>query len=357
MVDPEDPYTMPWLLSFDEFAKGQLFEHRAEVAIRPAMMSPTYLNETLAMEMIRAAGQPIVRYSYAGYRLNGGEPKLRLVLETPSAAYADEHFPHEGMIYKALVTGSFAYVGDDPLAYADSFKQITRTNQQDLAPVIELIKFVEQSNDAEFDAHLGEYIEIDALAAYCAIHSLIDNFDDMSGPGANYYLWYDLSTEEFTVLSWDLNLAFQSGEMGAIETVPGGPTEQGGGGGPKIFGPGGATQPGEDLEPVTRSESDGPVFRVGGGPGGEMEFGSPLKERFLKSAAFKETYRSAYAAAFDAIYGSGAAMTRLTELAAFVASTGLAEHSAIDGDISRLQTAIEERVAAGPQPPEQPQTP
>ena len=37
----------------------------------------------------------------------------------------------------------------------------------------------------------------------------------MDGPGDNYYLWYDTTEKQFTVLSWDLNLAL-SGMGGGV---------------------------------------------------------------------------------------------------------------------------------------------
>ena len=37
---------------------------------------------------------------------------------------------------------------------------------------------------------------------------LLDNFDDIDGPGNNSYLWYDAASGQFTVVPWDMNLAF-----------------------------------------------------------------------------------------------------------------------------------------------------
>ena len=35
----------------------------------------------------------------------------------------------------------------------------------------------------------------------------------MSGPGKNFLIWYDQVDENFTVISWDMNLALGSGDF------------------------------------------------------------------------------------------------------------------------------------------------
>lgn len=67
------------------------------------------------------------------------------------------------------------------------------------------------------------------------MQELLDNFDDIDGPGNNSYLYYDTAAEQFTVVPWDYNLAFGSGPGGGGFGVEGGPPGGGGGGG---FGPG-----------------------------------------------------------------------------------------------------------------------
>lgn len=319
------PETLPWLISFDEFVSGQRYEGYEQLALRPA--SGAGLAEALALALVGVAGEPTQRSMYTALSVNGAASVLRLVVEIPDSEYADDNFTADGVLYKALSTGSFRYLGDDPLAYASAFKQITNKKQQDTKPVIELLKWVSQASDADFAAHLAEHVDIDSFATYVAIQDLLSNFDDMSGPGSNYYLWYDLETSKFTVLSWDLNLAFGGigrGGGGVVNVAPGGagnvPPP-----GAVIVGPGGPGGPGGI-----------------GGRGG----GNALKSKFLAAPEFAAIRDQARAEVKQALYGSGAATRELARLKALVASSGLVSATTIDSEASALVARIEQLTAA-----------
>src|SRR5699024_462590 len=69
------------------------------------------------------------------------------------------------------------------------------------------------STDEEFAEELDDYVDAESFAKYLATQEILSNTDAMDGPGNNYYLWYDTTEKQFTVLSWDLNMAL-SGMMG-----------------------------------------------------------------------------------------------------------------------------------------------
>jgi spore coat protein CotH len=316
----DKPESMPWLISFDEFIDGQRYEGFEQLALRPA--SGAGLAEALALSLVGAAGEPTQRSMYTSLSVNGSASALRLVVEIPDSEYADDNFASDGVLYKALSTGRFTYLGDDPLSYANAFKQITNKKQQDLKPLIELMKWVSQASDAEFAADLGKHVDIESFAAYVAIQDLLGNFDDMAGPGSNYYLWYDLETAKFTVLSWDLNLAF--GGLGR------------GGGGVNVA-PGGA---GNVPPPGFVVVGPGGGGGVGGGIGGRG--GNALKSKFVAAPAFAAVRERARAEARQGIYGSGAATTELARLKALVASSALVSAATVDTEAAALLARIQQ---------------
>lgn len=310
----DKPEGLPWLISFDEFVSGQRYEGYEQLALRPA--SGAGLAEALALDLVAVAGEPTQRSMYTSLSVNGGAAVLRLVVEIPDSEYADDNFTTDGVLYKALSTGRFAYLGDDPLAYTSAFKQITNKKQQDTKPVIELLKWVSEASDTDFARHLAEHVDIDSFARYVAIQDLLSNFDDMAGPGSNYYLWYDLETGKFTVLSWDLNFAF------------GGLGRGGGGAAP----PPGAV-----------------VVGPGGGPGGAGGFGgrggNALKAKFLAAPEFAGLRERARAEVRQAIYGSGKAESELARLKALVASSELVATTTIESEATALLTRIQQLAA------------
>ena len=166
------------------------------------------LNEAVALTLVGAAGEPTQRAAYSTFTLNGGRRRLRLIVEVPGDDYAEDNFGSDGVLYKALSTGRFAYLGDDPTVYEAAFDQETGKHHQDLKPVIDLLSWVTDGDRTRSSRRASaDHVDVASLARYIALQELLDNFDDMAGPGQNYYLWYDLEHRTFTVLTWDLNLA------------------------------------------------------------------------------------------------------------------------------------------------------
>ena len=221
----ESPEELPWLIHFDEFVDGRTYQGHEQIAVRPGALGSAQssaLNEALALTLIDLAGEPAEETSYTAFSINGSEPALRLLVQHPDDSFVADDFENQGILYKALSGtdgGSFTYLGEDPLDYADSFRQITRNNQEDLAPLIEFIRWVEESSDEEFAAGLEDRLDTESFARYLALHNLLLDSDDMSGPGQNYYLFYALETERFTVVTWDTNSTFNGDTaLGPYET-------------------------------------------------------------------------------------------------------------------------------------------
>lgn len=336
-VSAAEPETLPWLVEFDTYVEDSRYQGYETLAIRPStgVTPSTGLNEALATSLIAAVGEPAVRFSYASVTINGGEPTLRLVLEEPDTKFAADNFVSEGVLYKALSTGGFEYRGEDPVAYADSFRQITRKGQQDLQPVIKLLRWVTNASDKEFDAELAQHVDVDSFARYVALQNLLLNFDDMAGPGQNYYLWYELKDERLRVLTWDLNFAlsgdtgqgpFEQGRFGFGGRFPGGVDA----GGQPAFG--GGQQDGAQRRPV-------PGF--GGGTGARG--GNLLKERFLASDAFRELYLAEYRKVYEELFVSGRARRELERLQKVLSSSEAIDPARLEAEGSELVTTIQSR--------------
>lgn len=336
-LDSAKPEELPWLMSFDEFAEGRRYQGRSEVAVRVSGMGggTTVVNEALSLAVAAAAEQPTQRYAYAGFQVNGRPVKARLLVEHPDEDFADRL--GNGVLYKSLATGQFTYQGADPTAYEDDFKQVNNKGSHDLAPVIDLVKWVNEASDADFDAHLGDHVDVDSFAAYLALQNLLLNFDDMAGPGRNYYLWYDLDTKKFKVISWDHNLTFSgSATAGPHDTMSMG----GGMGG---FPGGGDFKLPEGME---LPEGFTPPEGGPGGGRGAMMGGNKLKERFLASNAFKKVYEGAYRELYGKIYADKAAEKALDQLMATLNTVAGADATAVGTDVDKLRATVQQRAQA-----------
>jgi spore coat protein CotH len=324
----EEPQTLPWLIRFDEFVEGRRYQGHREIAVRVGGMGggAAVLNEAVSLDVLAAAGEITQRYAYTSFTVNGRPTTARLVVEHPDDEFAGtvaESTGNSGVLYKSLASSQFTDQGDDPTAYADDFKQINAKGSQDLQPVIDLIRWVNTASDAEFDAGLDEHVDVEAFARYVATQNLLVNFDDMAGPGRNYYLWYDLETKRFTVIGWDYNLTLS----GDATQDPAQSVSMGGGG------MRGGFRPPEGMETPE-----------GGAPqrGGFMS-GHQLKERFLASAAWKDTYHRAYRELFNKIYGNAAALNKIKDITAVIGTVDGSDAGATATEAENLTTLIRER--------------
>ena len=104
--------------------------------------------------------------------MNGGDEVLRLTIENPDETWDAANFDSEGLLYKAESGGDYSYRGDDPEAYDEIFDQ--ETGEEDLTPLLELLEFLNESDDATFAAELPERLDVDAFAKYLAFQELVE---------------------------------------------------------------------------------------------------------------------------------------------------------------------------------------
>ncbi|MGW7292269.1 CotH kinase family protein [Streptomyces xiamenensis] len=385
----DEPENLPWLIKIDQYIEGRAYQGHTEISVRPGTEDSTPLNEALMLSLMDSSGQVAERYAFSSFTVNNRPTATRLLVENPSTGYATEQIDGNGVLYKARASSSFSYVGDDPTDYKDQFKQITKKGSQDLQPVMNLIKWAEEATDEEFAAELGDWVDLDSFAAYVATQNLLMNFDDMSGPGQNYLLWYDLDTKKFSVLGWDFNLSlsgdatagphdqssmggFAMGTLpegaevpegageGAQDTLPEGGFPEGdfpegfpedgtaaGGVGPGGGGrlpPGGGQEGGQDSGPRLVGP-DGEEIDLGSEGGMRSMGGNTLKERFLESDAFEDVYLDAYRDLYQRWFASGSALEALDAVLE-AAETNGADMDALSATADQLRSTLTERAAA-----------
>ena len=278
-----NPQTLPWLVRFDKYVDGQTYQGRTEVVIR-GNNTETSLNEAVALELIGLSGAATQKAFSTRFTVNGGARVLRLAVESPNHDWEESTFDTDGILYKAESTGDYSYRGTDPKAYDEIFDQESDTDNENLAPLISFLDFINNSTDAVFASDLGKHLDVAAFARYLALQDLVGNWDDIDGPGNNAYLRYDETTKQFTVLSWDLNLAFNgTAGPGGMGGMGGAQPPAGGAGG--FQPPAGARQ----APPAGQLPAGGQQARPGG-PGGRTNV---LVQRFQANPTFAAMYNQA----------------------------------------------------------------
>ncbi|UPK75746.1 CotH kinase family protein [Nocardioidaceae bacterium SCSIO 66511] len=354
-LSSDDPETLPLLISFSEYEEGRAYQGMTQLSVRPVMGDSPMLNEAVSLDLTADSGQPSQQYAYTRYSVNDSPTTTRLVLEVPDEPYATEDLGGNGVLYKVTATSDFSYHGDDQTDYTEDFTQISQLGTQDLGPVIKLLKWLDTANDEEFDRDLDEYVDVESLAQYTASQNLLLNFDDIAGPGRNGYLWYDLDTKKFSIVSWDLNLAL-SGDTStqADDELSMGGGMPGGNGGNGGNSTGQGDEPPEgmpdqgDLPEGMPDQGDLPEGMPDQGdlPEGGARMGNTLKERFLDSDAYADEYHDAYRQVAEDMFSGNNAVATLQEIADSVPTSDTFDENAIDDAVASLTKALKARAKA-----------
>ena len=318
-----EPQKLPWLVRFDKFVDGANHDGMTRMVIR-ASSSTSALNEAVALDLLAKTGLASEKAAHISLSVNGSDPVLRLTCQDLDESWVEQNFDVAGLLYKAESTGDYTYRGTDESAYKDVFDQ--ETGKANLTPLIEFLQFINESSDADFQSGLAQRVDVDKMVTYLAFEDVIDNFDDITGPGNNSFLWWAEQANQMTVVAWDHNCAFG---------LKPGAGQQGQGGGQQ---PGGGQPPGDGGAP---SNGQAPTGQPPGGAGGQQPGGggsqtkaNALVDRF-NSLMDGETKVSAERDRLkQELYTSGVAQTILDARAKVLTDQAgsLIEQSAVEAD-------------------------
>ncbi|AFN45983.1 hypothetical protein FBF34_00750 [Arachnia propionica] len=333
-----EPQKLPWLVRFDKFVDGANHDGMTRMVIR-ASSSTSALNEAVALDLLAKTGLASEKAAHISLSVNGSDPVLRLTCQDLDESWVEQNFDVAGLLYKAESTGDYTYRGTDESAYKDVFDQ--ETGKANLTPLIEFLQFINESSDADFQSGLAQRVDVDKMVTYLAFEDVIDNFDDITGPGNNSFLWWAEQANQMTVVAWDHNCAFGL-KPGAGQQGQGGGQPPGGGGQGQP--PGGGQQPGGGQPPGdggAPSNGQAPTGQPPGGAGGQQPGGggsqtkaNALVDRF-NSLMDGETKVSAERDRLkQELYTSGVAQTILDARAKVLTDQAgsLIEQSAVEAD-------------------------
>ncbi len=335
----DEPEGLPWRIRLDKYVDGQNFKGQTDLVIR-GNNTETSLNEAVALELLGAAGLATEEAASTRFSVNGGAQTLRLVIQNPTDEWDDENFDGDGILYKAEAEGDYSYRGDDPTAYAEAFSvEASTSGEDDYAPLVSFLQFVDESDDATFAAELTQHLDVTAFATYLAMQTLVANADDIDGPGNNSYLRWDAATGVFTVVAWDQNLSF--GGMGGGTGAGTGPAAGMGGGMRQRPDQAPAGGTGTVVPPTDAQAAAGvPADRTGDGMGGGARGGNILSERFLANTEFTALYDAEVTRLTADLYASGTAQTILDSWTDVLTSQAgdLVPTDTVDAEAAQIST-------------------
>ncbi|MEV8253656.1 CotH kinase family protein [Rhodoglobus sp. NPDC076762] len=320
---------LPWRIRLDKFVDGQSIEGVTDVVVR-SNVTETSINEAVALETLSAAGLATEESIATRFSVNGSDEDLRLTVAVPNESWLERNFDAgllpsaDGILWKAESEGDYSWLGADPDLYTEVFDR--EVGDDDYQPLVDFLDVVNNTTDEELVAQLPEVLDVAAFARYLAIEDLVNNFDDIDGPGNNSYLYYDPVSGLMTVVAWDHNLAFGTvneaggtAPAGALagEELPEGALPEGAL--PEGEAPDGALEgaapgmPGAGERPEGAGDGAAPGGQpadgeagAGAGAGGNAQQGNNiLTTRFLEIPEFTALYEAALSDLQEEIFESG----------------------------------------------------
>ena len=314
-----DQIKIPFMIKFNEYVNGQTYQGYTNLSIRNYGTSydAAMLQEPITNLAAQLVDMPATDTAYAGFKFNDDEEKLYVISELVNENYLAQYFENaNGILYKAELGSTLSYVDEDPSSYANSFTQQTRVNDADLLPLINFMRFLDQSDDAAFEKELPNYLDVDSFATYLAVNAMLVNTDSMLGMNNNYYLYYDEETRQFTLLMWDANESF--GKLGGSTSY--------------------------DLSLTnTQNRADNR-----GGPGGMGGGQNALLMRFMANTTFKALYEEKLQEVYEKAFTSGAMINAIDQYSELIHSANdernLVEVEAYEQAVEKMKTFIGQRM-------------
>jgi spore coat protein H len=211
-------------LDLNRTVKGQKLAGMVQLNLHNSVRDPSGMNEAIAYRGFRDAGVPAPRTAFAKVHVTvPGKHERRYfglynLVEDVGSAFLEEHLgAKKGALLKPVTPNLFADLGDDWKGYNQTYDPKGELTEDQQRRIIEFCKFCSSATETDVAAKLGEYVEVENLAAYLALTSWMVDLDGILGPGQNYYVYLHPKTDKFHFIPWDQDQTFGQFPRGTEE--------------------------------------------------------------------------------------------------------------------------------------------
>lgn len=292
-------------LDFDYYDNNGNYYGLKKLCLNNNYSDNSSMREYISYKIMGELGLDVPECAYSHITVNGEEWGLYLAVEPVDEVFLAEHFADAtGDLYKPEGMGGtgadLVYNGDDISSYT-GLNLKTNEDTSDGKEIIALMKALEDGENLE------DLLDVESALKYIAANVALANFDSYLGNTThNYYLYEE--DGYFTVIPWDMNLAFGGFGDGEVDIYE--PTSQSMGG----FGGGDKRKDTQDNDAVTNAAEsteaqadannqpqppDNADMQGGSQPsGGKQPQGMPSmgsgEKPLVTTLLENETYRSMY---------------------------------------------------------------
>jgi hypothetical protein len=201
-----DNFKRPIKIDFREFGGAKFYDHK-KFNLKTEPNDPSLLREYLGLYVMREAGVPAARASFATVYINGEYMGLYLNIEQIDDEFLDRRFDNDtGNLYKCLYHDVPADLRDESTA-SDNQRYVIKTNEEinDRSKLVDLINVLADSDNPDFKSELAGIFEIDMFLKYMAVESLLGHWDSPTMLANNYYLYENELSGKTVLIPYDLD--------------------------------------------------------------------------------------------------------------------------------------------------------
>jgi uncharacterized protein (TIGR03437 family) len=185
------------------------------VVFRNFAQDASMLHERLTMDMFRNLGLPYLREAHAKLYINGVYEGLFLAVEPIDTRFLTSHFGEsDGYLFEFNWNGDgyhWDYLGDDPALYVpDRFEPKNHESDPQPGWIVDMLRAISRSTDADFPAAVSRYLDIDTFLAHAAVEQFMAEWDGLLGETGttNFYLYRRRADDRAVVIVWDKEATF-----------------------------------------------------------------------------------------------------------------------------------------------------
>lgn len=231
-------------LDFDYYDNNGSYYVLKKLCLNNNYSDNSSMREYISYKIMGEMGLDVPECAYSHITVNGEEWGLYLAVEPVDEVFLAAHFADAtGDLYKPEGKGGtgadLVYNGDDISAYT-GLNLKTNLNSSDGKEILALMQALEDGENLE------EVLDVESALKYIAANVALANFDSYLGNTThNFYLYEE--NGRFTIIPWDMNLAFGGFGGGEVDIYE--PTKQSMGG----FGGGDKRNDTQDNNAVTNA--------------------------------------------------------------------------------------------------------
>ena len=204
-------------IDFNRFVKGQKFLGLTKISLNNNILDPSLLREAISYSLFRELGLPASRTTFARVlltvpgRFERRYVGLYTVVEQVNAAFLETRFgSRDGLIVKPERSLRFPYLGEDWEDGEEVWVPKSDVAAALAGRLVSLTRLVDSADDETFQRQIGDFVDLDQLAGFTALHTVLSHLDSFLLRGHNYYIVLPAGQQPRRLLwvPWDLNSTF-----------------------------------------------------------------------------------------------------------------------------------------------------